>query len=171
MENEDSLNAVLTYCEGLPEERHAAGDVLIPEGPATGRMYILREGAIEILRDGTTVAAIDEPGAIFGEMSALLGGGHTATVRAATAATLFRIEDARAFLKQRPEIGFHVAVILARRLSDATIYLADFKKQFGGRSDHFALVDEVLEALVQRQSKRKSGGGSRLKGGVDPRLP
>ncbi len=170
MENDDSLHAVLAYCEGLPEERHAAGDVLIPEGPATGRMFILKEGAIEILRDGTTVAAIDEPGAIFGEMSALLGGGHSATVRAATAASLYRIEHARTFLKQRPEIGFHVAVILARRLSDATIYLADFKKQFGGRSDHFALVDEVLEALVQRQSKRKTGG-SRLRGGVDPRLP
>jgi CRP-like cAMP-binding protein len=155
MENEESLNAVLAHCEGLPEERHAAGDVLIEEGTATGRLFILKEGVIEILREGTTVAAVDEPGAIFGEMSALLGGNHSATVRAATGASLYRIEDARAFLKQRPEIGFHVAVILARKLSDATIYLADFKRQFGGSSDHFPLVDEVLEALVKRQSRRK----------------
>jgi CRP/FNR family cyclic AMP-dependent transcriptional regulator len=168
MDNDDSLHAVLEYCKGLPLERHAAGDVLIAEGPATGRMFILSSGAIEILRDGTTVAAIDEPGAIFGEMSALLGGGHSATVRAATDAVVYRIEDAQAFLKQKPEIGFHVAVILARRLSDATIYLADFKRQFGGRSDHFALVDEVLETLVQRQSAKKKPGGSRLKS--DPRL-
>jgi CRP-like cAMP-binding protein len=165
MENEESLHAVLAYCEGLPDERHAAGEVLIEEGKATGRLFILKEGVIEIQRDGTTVAAVDEPGAIFGEMSALLGGKHTATVRAATTARLYRIEDARAFLKQQPEIGFHVAVILARKLADATIYLADFKRQFGGNSDHFPLVDEVLEALVKRQSKRKpAGSGSRTAG-------
>ncbi len=167
MKNEAALHAVLEFCEGLPEEGVKAGDVLLEEGQSTGRMYILREGAIEILRGGETVAAIDEPGAIFGEMSVLLGTGHSADVRAATEVTVYRIEDARAFLKQRPEIGFHVATILARRLQDSTTYLADFKRQFGGRSDHFALVDEVLEQLVQRQSTRKPGG-SRLKS--DPRL-
>lgn len=169
MENDDALHAVLDFCNDLPVETHAAGDVLLPEGPATGRMYILVEGAIEIRRGEETVAAIDQPGAIFGEMAALLGGGHTATVRAATEARLYRIEDARSFLKQHPEIVFHVAVILARRLQDSTIYLADFKRQFGGRSDHFALVDEVLDTLVQRQAARKpAGGGSQLKS--DPRL-
>jgi CRP-like cAMP-binding protein len=171
MENNDSLHAVLEFCEGLPKESHAAGDVLIAEGPRTGRMYILVDGAIEIKRGDTTVAAIDEPGAIFGEMSALLGGNHSATVSAATDATVYRIDDATKFLKGRPEIGFHVAVILARRLQDATTYLADFKQQFGGRSDHFALVDEVLSTLVQRQAARKKSTGSRIpRGGVDPRL-
>ena len=145
---------MLEYCQGLPEEERAAGEVLLPEGPGTGRMFILKRGAIEILHDGATVAAIDEPGAIFGEMSALLGTGHTATVRAATDATVYRMENAREFLRQRPEIGFHVAVILARRLSDATIYLSDYKRQYAGRPDHFPLVDEVLEILIQRQSKK-----------------
>lgn len=167
MENDDALHAVLEYCDHLPVEEHAAGDVLIPEGPATGRMYILVEGAIEVLHGDQTVAGIDEPGAIFGEMAALLGTGHSATVRAATAARLHRIENAREFLKDHPEIVFHVAVILARRLQDSTIYLADFKRQFGGRSDHFALVDEVLDTLIQRQSKRRKAG-SQLK--ADPRL-
>jgi CRP/FNR family transcriptional regulator, cyclic AMP receptor protein len=156
MENDESLHAVLEYCDGLPEERHAAGDVILPEGRGTGRMYILKRGAIEILHEGVTVAAVDEPGAILGEMSALLGTGHTATVRAASDASLYRIDNARQFLKQRPEIGSHVAVILARRLSDATIYLSDYKRQFAGSPDHFPLVDEVLEILVQRQSKKKS---------------
>ena len=160
MENDESLHAVLDFCEGLPKERHARGEVLIPEGPGTGRMYILVEGALEVLRGEETVAATDEPGAIFGEMSVLLGTGHSASVRAATDVTVYRIDDARAFLKQRPEIGFHVAVILARRLQDSTIYLADFKRQFGHRNDHFALVDQVLETLVQRQSRRKKGGSA-----------
>jgi CRP/FNR family cyclic AMP-dependent transcriptional regulator len=164
MQNEAALHAVLEFCEGLPEEGVKAGDVLLHEGQSTGRMYILRQGAIEIQRGGETVAAIDEAGAIFGEMSALLGISHTATVRAATDALVYRIDDARQLMSLHPEIVFHVAVILARRLQDSTIYLTDFKRQFGGHPDHFALVDEVLEALTERQLTKMSGR-SKLKAG------
>ena len=53
-----------------------------------------------------------------------------------------------------------MARILARRLVDATTYLADFKRQFAHRSDHFAMVDEVLDALVQRQRPTVAGGSA-----------
>jgi CRP-like cAMP-binding protein len=156
MENDDSLHAVLEFCKGLPQEQRKAGDVLIAEGKGSGRMFILAKGVLEILRAGQTVAAIDEPGAIFGEMSALLGGEHSATVRAATDVTVYRIDDARKLLRQHPEIVFHVAVILARRLQDSTIYLTDYKRTFAGNPDHFPLVDEVLEVLIERQETRMS---------------
>jgi CRP/FNR family cyclic AMP-dependent transcriptional regulator len=162
-----SLRAVLAYCDGLPEVRFKPGDVLIPEGPSTGLMFILAAGSIEIVRGETPVAEIHDPGAIFGEMAALLQATHSATVRAASDVVAFRIDDARAFLQNRPEIVFHVACILAQRLNDATAYLADFKAQFADRSDHFGLVDEVMEALVQKQ-RRPATGGSQLKS--DPRL-
>jgi CRP/FNR family cyclic AMP-dependent transcriptional regulator len=157
MKNEAALHAVLEFCEGLPEEKHKAGDVLLEEGKSTGRMFILKQGAIEIRRGGTTVAAIDEPGAIFGEMSALLGISHTATVRAATDAVVYRIDDARQLIAKHPEVMLHVAVILARRLQDSTIYLTDYKRTFAGNPDHFPLVDEVLEALIERQTTRMGG--------------
>lgn len=163
-----SLRAVLAYCDGLPEARFKAGDILIPEGPTTGLMFILAAGEIEILRGGTVVATIHEPGAIFGEMAALLQAAHSATVRAAGDVVAFRIDDARAFLQNRPEIVFHVACILAQRLNDATVYLADFKQQFAGRSDHLGMVDQVMEALVQKQQARPAAGGSQLT--ADPRL-
>ena len=157
MKNEAALHAVLEYCEGLPEQGLKAGEVLLVEGQSTGRLYILREGAIEIRRGDETVAAIDEPGAIFGEMSALLGVSHTATVRAATSAVVYRIDDARQLMTLHPEIVFHIAVILARRLQDSTIYLTDYKRTFAGNPDHFPLVDEVLEALTERQLAKMSG--------------
>jgi CRP-like cAMP-binding protein len=162
-----SLRAVLAYCDGLPEARFAPGEVMIPEGPSTGRMFILAAGSVEILRGDTPVAEISDPGAIFGEMAALLETSHSATVRAGGEVVAFRIDDARAFLQNRPEVVFHVACILAQRLNDATLYLADFKSQFADRADHFGLVDEVMEALVQKQ-RRPATGGSQLK--VDPRL-
>ena len=90
-----------------------------------------------------------------------------ATVRAIEPSVVHRIEDAESFLQLRPEIVFHVARILARRLIDATTYLADIKHQFADRTDHLGMVDEVLEALVNQQQSA-APAGSALKS--DPRL-
>lgn len=160
MSNDNSMAAVLAYCDGFPLDKFKPGDVLIPEGPGTDRMFILAVGEVEVLRGDTQVADVALPGAIFGEIAALLGGPHTATVRAVTEATAFRIENARALLQSHREISFHVSSILARRLTDATTYLADMKRQFAHRSDHFGMVDEVLDALVQRQRPAVAAGPS-----------
>ena len=122
---------------------------------------------VEVLRGETQVADIAMPGAIFGEIAALLGGPHTATVRAVTDVTAFRIENARSTLMDHKELSFHVSTVLARRLTDATIYLADLKRQFADRADHFGMVDQVLDTLVQRQRPAVTAG-SDLK--LDSRL-
>jgi CRP-like cAMP-binding protein len=149
---------VLAYCDGFPLDRFKPGDVLIPEGPGLDRMYVLAVGEVEVLRGDTQVADIAIPGAIFGEIAALLGGPHTATVRAVTNVTAFRIENARSTLMDHKELSFHVSTVLARRLTDATIYLADLKRQFADRADHFGMVDQVLDTLVQRQRPAVTAG-------------
>jgi CRP-like cAMP-binding protein len=149
---------VLAYCDGFPLDRFKPGDVLIPEGPGLDRMYVLAVGEVEVLRGDTQVADIAIPGAIFGEIAALLGGPHTATVRAVTDVTAFRIENARSTLMDHKELSFHVSTVLARRLTDATIYLADLKRQFADRADHFGMVDQVLDTLVQRQRPAVTAG-------------
>jgi hypothetical protein len=70
---------------------------------------------------------------------------------------VYRIDDARQLLSKHPEVILHIAVILARRLQDSTIYLTDYKRTFAGNPDHFPLVDEVLEALIARQTGRAGG--------------
>lgn len=162
-----SMQAVLAFTEDLAKVRYDTGDILITEGPASGVLYILVEGAVEVLRGDVRVSLVDEPGAVFGEISALLGSAHSATVRAIEPSVVHRIEDAESFLQMRPEIVFHVARILARRLIDATTYLADIKHQFADRTDHLGMVDEVLEALVNQQQSA-APVGSALK--TDPRL-
>lgn len=162
-----SMQAVLAFTEDLPKLRYDTGDILITEGPASGVLYILVEGAVEVLRGDVRVSLVDEPGAVFGEISALLGSAHSATVRAIEPSVVHRIEDAESFLQLRPAIVFHVARILARRLIDATTYLADIKHQFADRTDHMGMVDEVLEALVNQQQSA-APTGSALKS--DPRL-
>ena len=160
MTQNSSMADVLRYCDEFPLDKFKPGDVLIPEGPATNRMYILAAGEVEVLRGETQVAAIAAPGAIFGEIAALLGGDHTATVRAVSNVTAFRIENAKTLLHEHREIGFNVSVILARRLTDATGYLADLKRQFADRTDHLGMVDKVLDTLVQRQQDKISVGPS-----------
>lgn len=171
MEPQDtSMQAVLAYTNDLAKVRYDTGDILITEGPSSGVLYILVEGAVEVLRGDVRVSLVDEPGAVFGEISALLGRPHSATVRAIEPAIVHRIEDAESFLQMRPEIVFHVARILASRLIDATTYLADLKHQFSDRSDHLGMVDEVLEALVNQQLPAQQAAPATGDGKPDPRL-
>jgi CRP/FNR family cyclic AMP-dependent transcriptional regulator len=137
------------------------GSILLAEGPATDKMYVLASGQIEVLKGKVPVAWISDPGAIFGEISALLKVGHSATVRAATPLTAFEIVGAEKFLRDSPDMMANVARLLARRLVDATTYLTDLKQQYADRDDHLGMVDEVLEALVQQQEPQVSAGSSR----------
>jgi CRP/FNR family transcriptional regulator, cyclic AMP receptor protein len=68
------MRAILDHCGAVPLVEHmAGGSVILEEGQNTGRVYVLVEGRIEVLRGGTEVTVLDEPGSLVGEMSVLLG--------------------------------------------------------------------------------------------------
>jgi CRP/FNR family cyclic AMP-dependent transcriptional regulator len=110
---------------------------------------------------------IEEPGAVFGEMSVLLNRPHTATVRALTPITVYAFDDAERFLRSNPEIAFLIGRLLASRLNAATTYLVDLKRQFEGQSNHLCMVGDVLDALMHQQDEDFSLGPERE---TDPRL-
>jgi CRP-like cAMP-binding protein len=161
------MQTILSHCAGLPPRSFAAGDVLLEEGKTSGRLYVLREGVVEVVRGDVVVASVTEPGAVFGEMSILLGVPHTATVRAATAGQVYLFEQAQQFLSAHPEIAFLVAKLLARRLNAATTYLVDLKHQFAGHQNHLEMVGEVLESLIHYQESEFNPGSDRQ---PDPRM-
>lgn len=154
---------ILEKCAGIPRKQFAAGTVLLSEGETSGRLYVLAEGSVEVLRGDTQVALIGEAGSVFGEMSVP----HTATVRASSPVGVFVFEDAERFLKSNPEIAFFVGKLLAERLNAATTYLVDLKRQFEGHSNHLGMVGEVLETLIHQQSEDFTLGPE---GEADPRL-
>lgn len=131
----------------------AAGGIVIEQGERTGELLVLVSGEVEILRDGVRVAKTEEPGVVFGEMSALLGGPATATVRALVPAVFSVIETPREFLIAHPEVSLYVAELLARRLDSLNRYLIDVKRQYDDH-DHIGMVDEVLESLMHRPRSR-----------------
>src|SRR5262249_36165578 len=135
--------------------------VVLPEGSRTGVLYVLATGSVEIVKGDVQITVVSEPGAFFGEMSALLDTPHTATVRALEPSTFHVADDPLAFLHANPETAFALARLLARRLHFVNSYLVDLKHQYADRGDHLSMVDEVLETLVHHQERAAAAGSDR----------
>ena len=161
------MQAILQYCTGGRPRQVSAGDAIIKEGHRTGRLYVLIEGRVDVVKGDTVVASIAEPGAIFGEMAVLLAQDHTATVKAASDAEIYEIEDAASFLRAQPEVALLLAQLLARRLHVATTYLADLKRQYAGQGNHLAMVGDLLQSMINLAPANVSPGSDLL---GDPRM-
>jgi len=146
------MGAVLELVGSCPRREVAAGGVLLEQGQATAPLLILLSGEVEVLRDEVRVARTSERGAVFGEMSALLGTTCTASVRAMAPTTVAVVEHPEAFLRSSPEAALFVARLLARRLDALNRYLVDVKAQYEGH-DHLGMVDDVLDTLMHRQPR------------------
>jgi CRP/FNR family cyclic AMP-dependent transcriptional regulator len=142
------MNDVLAMCSNLPEIHLAKGDTLIEEAVRTDRLYVLKSGAFEVVRNGVRVVLISEPGAFLGEISAVLGSPPTASVVAAQDSTVHVIDEASASVQKRPELTYAIAQLLALRLSAVTAYLVDIKRQYADSNTHLALMDQVLGNLI-----------------------
>lgn len=147
------MQELLDHCHDCPRRTLAAGEVLLHEGQRSGQLFVLIEGMLEVYRGEVEIVVIDEPGAVFGEMAVLLDQPHTASVRAAGPAVVHVVDDAEAFLANRPGLTLPVARLIARRLDNVTTYLVDLKRQFRDREDHLGMVDEVLESLTHEQGE------------------
>jgi CRP/FNR family transcriptional regulator, cyclic AMP receptor protein len=120
--------------------------VLVQEGQKTGRLYVLKSGDLEIVRDGSLVASIGDAGAIVGEMSVLLDQPHTATVRSRMGAEVHAIGDPDAFLDANPGIARQIAKLLAVRLQKTTALLVDMRLQAKERED-LVMFDKIFALL------------------------
>lgn len=110
------IEAAAAFQKGLtalPLASYQAGETVLAEGSRTNQLLILRKGIVAIVKKGTEIARVSEPGAVFGEISALIDCPHTADVRA-LASSQFHVVDPAAL--QDPAALFYVATILARRV-------------------------------------------------------
>src|SRR6266849_273917 len=86
----------------LPLATYQAGETVFAAGSRTGRLLILRKGAVAIVKEAIEIAKVAEPGAVFGELSALLDQPHTADVRALETSQ-FHVADAARPARSRPD--------------------------------------------------------------------
>ena len=142
------MREILDYCTGGTQRTVPAGAVVLHEGSKTGRLFVLIEGRLEIIRGDAVVAVLAEPGAVTGEMSLLLDRPHTATVRAASDSVIYEFNDAASFLNEQPAVALLIARLLAQRVNVATTYLADLMKQYAGHGTHLEMVGEILQSMI-----------------------
>jgi CRP/FNR family transcriptional regulator, cyclic AMP receptor protein len=157
------MASILELIHGGEVRRYDTGQVVIEQGKRTGLLFFLIDGSVEVVKDDVQIATASQPGAVFGELSALLGGNHTATVRALEPSAFQVVRNPREFLETSPIICLHVCELIARRLDAVNKYLVDVKQQFK-EDEHLGMVDDLLETLMHRQPiKRVRPGESKLR--------
>ncbi|MGA8615475.1 MAG: cyclic nucleotide-binding domain-containing protein [Xanthobacteraceae bacterium] len=132
----------------LPLATYRAGETILTAGSKSGRLLILKKGAVVILNDSIEIARVKEPGAVFGELSALLDQPHTADVRALEDSQ-FHLADAALPGKDLVAL-LHIAKILAGRIVEANRNVVELKKQIqavGSPSALSKLIQKIEEVL------------------------
>ena len=147
------LDILADRLQSLPTRELAPGEAILRAGTRTGRLFFLRSGELAVVRDGVTVTRIREPGAVFGEMSLLLDGPHTADVVATQPTVVHVVDEAREFLLATPELTAYVAAVLAHRLNAVTRYLVDVKTQYAVADSQLSMIDEVLDTVLTRHPR------------------
>ncbi len=128
----------------LPVASYPVGETVFAEGTKTGRLLVLRTGAVSIVKSGTEIARVAEPGAVFGELSALLDQPHGADVRTLETSE-FHVADAAALL-QDPAALLYVTMVLARRIDAANRGLLELKSQLEA-GEPPGLIDQTLDKI------------------------
>src|SRR5579872_3142624 len=129
----------------LPLASYAADEIVFEEGTKTGKLLILKSGAVRIVKNGTEIAAVAEPGAVFGELSALLDQPHSADVRALEPCE-FYVADAATLLHEDPAALLYVTLVLARRLDGANHAFVELKNQLAA-GEPAGLIDATLDKI------------------------
>lgn len=133
----------------LPSVTYGAGETILAAGTSTGKLLMLQEGVVEVVRDGASIGTFSEPGIVFGELAALLDQPHSADVRAVEPST-FRVADAGELLRSDPVATLHVAVILARRLDRANRALIEVRQHVAEGKPRGAIsraLDRLADAM------------------------
>ncbi len=156
------MPTILEACQAyLPIRTFAAGEIIIAEGTRAGMLFVLADGAVEVTKRDYVISTFSDPGAVFGEISVLLDTVHTATVRTTAPSDFYVVDAPEQFLRSAPDVALGVARMLAKRLHAMTTYLVDLKQQFDEHTDHFGMVDQVLDTLAHSQVDDHETGSDR----------
>jgi len=109
-----TTNSIL---DSTDSESYAAGQTVFQEGQLGDRMYVVKEGNIDLLIRGRLVASVGR-GGILGEMALIDTKSRSATAIARTDCQLVPINEERftSLVQQNPHFALQVMRVLAQRL-------------------------------------------------------
>ena len=122
---EEVLKKTVMTKESLPAymvnpdlEKYDDGDVLIREGNTDNDFFELIQGAVIVVKGGKKIAEVTQPGAYFGEMSAISGEARSASIISKGRSTVRRFPGDKLFevIENHPEVTKHLFKTLVNRL-------------------------------------------------------
>ena len=140
--------AILRKLSSLPVETYTQGDIVLAGGSITGKLLIMTEGAVEVVRGGVRIAEIADQGAVFGDLAVLLDQPHSADVRALRRST-FYVADGRTILRVDPLTTLYVAVVLAQRLETVDSLLVEAQRRLAQTDQPRRVFHETLDSIGQ----------------------
>jgi CRP-like cAMP-binding protein len=98
--------------------RREVGSVIVKQGDAGDRFYLVAEGELEVTQDGTTIGQLG-PGDYFGEIALLRDVARTASVTARTNTVLYALdrEDFLAAVTGHPQSAEAAESVMSARLA------------------------------------------------------
>jgi CRP-like cAMP-binding protein len=137
---------LLRKLSSWPIEAYQAGETVLARGTSTGKLLVMIDGSVEVVREGTRIAEIAEPGAVFGELGLLLDQPHTADVRTLAPST-FYVADGRTILRGDPTVTLYVAAVLAQRLATVNRYLVEVRTRMAQTDQPRRLFEDTLDNI------------------------
>jgi CRP-like cAMP-binding protein len=139
---------VLEKVSGFPLRAFERGDIVLSEGSDTHRLLFLNRGAVDVVKDEVQLTRVTEPGAVFGDMSVLLGRPHSADVLAAEPSSFYVVDHAADFLRQEPLVALYVATVLARRLDEVNAHLIQIWGRSAEPEPRRGFISETLRKIA-----------------------
>jgi acetolactate synthase-1/2/3 large subunit len=104
--------------EHMEERRYTKGETVFSQGDPGTDVFVVHEGAFDVVRDGKKVGTVG-PGGAFGEMAAISEAPRAATLRATADALVSVLSGAefRNLLRAQPEMALALSKVLVERLA------------------------------------------------------
>ena len=113
----DSPLVISDYSPMIRLQEYKPGEIVLPEGELGKGFSILESGVLEVIRDNRIISEIEMKGAIFGELSEILGMKRDAIIRAKTEASVRHVEESIAdIVTKNPKVAIKLIRTLGRRL-------------------------------------------------------
>ncbi len=113
-----SKESLPAYLVNPDMEKYDDGDVIIREGNTDNDFFELIQGAVIVVKGGKKIAEITQPGAYFGEMSAISGEARSASIISKGRSTIRRFPGDKLFevIENYPDVTKHLFKTMVGRL-------------------------------------------------------
>jgi PAS domain S-box-containing protein len=138
-------------------------EMVFKEGEYSSDLYILREGRVAVFKDSEKITEISEPGEIFGEMTAVMGGKRTATIKALEQTTVLCVpkSDLSQLFLQVPDLFKDISWLLAERLAETSQALVGFQEICDQLPDAVLITDRNNRIIASNSAALRLYGHDR----------